>query len=114
LARNGPAPSKSDHVYGNPNASITLIEYSDFECPYCKSVHLTAKRVVDESRGQVNWVYRHFPLEMHNPGAQKQAEASECAAELGGNEAFWKFADAVDPATGPGGKGFRQDHAPPL
>jgi protein-disulfide isomerase len=86
--------SKDEHIRGNPAAPVTLIEYSDFECPFCKRFHLTAKKVVDESNGQVKWVYRHFPLdELHPLKARKEAAASECAAELGGNDAFWKFAD---------------------
>lgn len=94
LARNVPRPSKSDHIYGSAGAPVTLIEYSDFECPYCKRFHETVKRVVNESKGQVNWVYRHFPLEQLHPGKARQtAVASECAAELGSNDAFWKFAD---------------------
>ena len=73
-----------DHIYGNPEAQLSLIEYSDFECPYCKTFHKTVKPVVDTHGGKVNWVYRHYPLGFHNPGAQKEAEASECANELGG------------------------------
>lgn len=89
-----PVTKGRDHVRGNPSAPVTLIEYSDFECPFCKSFHPTVKKVVDESKGQVKWVYRHFPLdEIHPVKARKEAAASECAAELGGNEAFWKFAD---------------------
>lgn len=94
LARNVPRPSKSDHTYGNPDAPVTLIEYSDFECPFCKRFHGTVKKVVDESKGQVRWVYRHFPIEqLHPVKARKAAVAAECAGELGGNDAFWKFAD---------------------
>lgn len=94
LARNVPPVSKSDHIYGSPDAPVTLIEYSDFECPFCKRFHRTAKQVVDESKGQVKWVYRHFPIEqLHPVKARKEAVASECANELGGNDAFWKFAD---------------------
>ncbi len=95
-----------DHIYGDPNAPISLIEYSDFECPYCKRFHATAKEIVQAYKGKVNWVYRHFPLSFHNPGAQKQAEASECANELGGNDAFWKYTDAIYARTKSGGKGF--------
>jgi len=85
---------KSDHVRGNPEAPVTLIEYSDFECPFCKRFHATLKKAVAESNGQLKWVYRYFPLEqLHPVKARKEAVAAECAAELGGNEAFWKFAD---------------------
>ena len=114
LARNVPPPSKDDHTYGNPDAPVTLIEYSDFECPFCKRFHETAKQLVDGSNGQVNWVYRHFPLSSHNPGAQKQAEASECAAELGGNDAFWNYTNAIYERTQSGGQGFPMDRLVPL
>lgn len=103
-----------DHIYGNPDALITLIEYSDFECPYCKSYHPNPKQVVDDSDGQVNWVYRHYPLQFHNPGAQKQAEASECAAELGGNDAFWKYTDTIYERTTSNGRGFPIENLVPL
>lgn len=94
-AKAGRPVSKSrDHIRGNPAAPVTLIEYSDFECPFCKRFHATVKKVVDESGGRVRWVYRHFPLdEIHPVKARKEAAAAECAAELGGNDAFWKFAD---------------------
>ncbi len=82
-----------DHVRGNPNAPVTLIEYSDFECPFCKRFHPTAKQLIEESNGQVKWVYRHFPIDELHSKARREAAASECAAELGGNAAFWKFAD---------------------
>jgi len=103
-----------DHIYGNPDAEISLIEYSDFECPYCKRFHQTPKQVVDNYGGKVNWVYRHFPLSIHNPGAQKQAEASECAGELGGNDAFWKYANALYLRTKSNGKGFPINKLVPL
>jgi len=89
-----PVSEARDHIRGNPAAPVTLVEYSDFECPFCKSFHPTVKKLVDESGGRVRWVYRHFPLdEIHPVKARKEAAASECAAELGGNDAFWKFAD---------------------
>ena len=84
-----------DHVFGNPKAKVSIIEYSDFECPYCQAFHATPKKIVEQYQGQVNWVYRHYPLPFHNPVAQKTAEASECVAELGGNDAFWIFTDAL-------------------
>lgn len=89
-----PVSEERDHIRGNPRAPVTLIEYSDFECPFCKRFHETLKRLVAESNGRVRWVYRHFPLdELHPLKARKEAVASECAAELGGAKAFWRFAD---------------------
>lgn len=109
-----PVDAEVDHVYGNPDAVISLIEYSDFECPFCKSYHPNPKQVVDDSDGGVNLVYRHYPLGFHNPGAQKQAEASECAADLGGNDAFWKYTDAIYERTTSNGKGFPIENLVPL
>jgi protein-disulfide isomerase len=105
---------EQDHIYGNPDAEISLIEYSDFECPFCKKFHATAKRLVEKYDGKVNWVYRHFPLSFHNPGAAKQAVASECAGELGGNDLFWKYADAIYARTRSGGTGFPESRLVPL
>jgi protein-disulfide isomerase len=88
-----PVSKDRDHIRGNPDAPVSLIEYADFECPFCRRFHPTVKQVVDESGGRVKWVYRHFPLDELHSKARKEAVASECAAELGGNDAFWKFAD---------------------
>lgn len=86
---------QSDHVQGDPNAAVRLIEYSDFECPFCKSFHPTMQQIMEEygKDGKVAWVYRHFPLDSIHSKARKEAQASECAAELGGNKAFWNFAN---------------------
>lgn len=91
---NAVAPiSSADHIRGNPNASVVVIDYSDFECPFCKRFHSTMQHVTDEYGDQVAWVYRHFPLDQLHSKARKEAIASECAAELGGNDAFWKYTD---------------------
>lgn len=83
-----------DHVRGDPNAPVKIVEYSDFECPFCKRFHDTMKQVTTEYGDKVAWVYRHFPLDqLHPVKARKEAVAVECANELGGNDAFWKFAD---------------------
>jgi protein-disulfide isomerase len=103
-----------DHIRGNPKAKISLIEYSDFECPYCKRFHDTPKQLLAAHGDEINWVYRYFPLSFHNPGAQKESEAAECAAELGGNDAFWRYTDALYARTTSGGKGFAADQLTPL
>ncbi len=89
--------NESDHIRGNPNAPLVIVEYSDFDCPYCKTFHATMQQIMDEygPSGEVSWVYRQLPLTSLHPSAAHIAEASECVAELGGNEAFWKFADIV-------------------
>jgi len=91
----------TDHIRGDKDAKIILIEYSDTECPFCKVYHLTMKKIFDEysKEGKVAWVYRHFPISYgDNPlhkKAAKEAEATECAAELGGSDMFWKYLDEI-------------------
>jgi protein-disulfide isomerase len=89
--------SEKDHILGNPQAKIMLVEYSDLECPFCKSFHKSLLKIVSDygRDGSVAWVYRHFPLDSLHPKARKEAEASECVAELGGNESFWSFVDKI-------------------
>jgi len=86
---------ESDHVRGPKDASLILVEYSDLECPYCKTFHETLMRIVNEYPNDVVWVYRHFPLQSIHPKAVNEAVASECAAQQGGNDAFWAFIDEV-------------------
>jgi len=87
----------NDHIRGNPNAPIMIVEYSDFDCPFCKNFHDTMNRIMDEygTTGKVAWVYRHFPLEQLHPSAPRIAAAAECVAEEAGNDAFWTFSDLV-------------------
>lgn len=113
-----PAPnvrplSDSDHVRGNKNARILLVEYSDFECPFCKNFHTTAKQAVENYNGQLAWVYRHFPLDQIHSKARKEAEAAECAFELGGEEVFWKMADKIFEVT-PANNGLDLNSLPTL
>lgn len=93
----------TDHIFGNPNAKVVFVEYSDLQCPYCQSFHENMKKVMDfyGKDGKVAWIYRHFPLTQIHPYADKASEASECAAELGGNEKFWAYIDNIfaDPKT---------------
>lgn len=87
--------SSDDHIRGNPDAPVKIVEYSDFECPFCKRFHSTMQQVMDEygEDEQVAWIYRQFPLDQLHSKARGEAVASECAADIGGNDAFWEFTD---------------------
>ena len=89
-----PKVSASDYVKGNRNSQVYLIEYSDYDCPFCTRFHPTAQQLVDNYK-ELAWVYRHFPLDQIHPGARSVSEAAECVGELGGDDAFWKFTDKV-------------------
>ncbi len=114
-APSGPVPpvTNTDHVRGDKNAKLTWIEYSDTECPFCKRFHPTMLKMIDEYKGKVKWVYRHYPLSFHQ-NAQKEDEASECANELGGNDAFWRYLDKIFERTTSNGTGFALDQLVPL
>jgi protein-disulfide isomerase len=112
-ADNVPKVTKEDWVKGDRNAQVALIEYSDLECPFCKQFHPTAQKVVDEYKGKVMWVFRHYPLAFH-ANAQKEAEAAECAGSLGSNDTFWKFIDRIYERTTATGTGFALDALAPL
>lgn len=83
--------TSADHVLGNQDAPVTLVEFSDFECPFCERAYPTFKKILENYKYQVRLVYKHFPLGFH-PNAQKAAEASECAAEQG---KFWEYHDKI-------------------
>ncbi|HLP86433.1 MAG TPA: thioredoxin domain-containing protein [Candidatus Paceibacterota bacterium] len=79
---------EGDHIMGNANAPIKIIEYSDYECPYCKMIHSSFEKIVSESNGNVSWVYRHWPI--HQNSFEKLV-AAECVAKIKGNDAFWEY-----------------------
>jgi protein-disulfide isomerase len=85
--------TSSDHVRGSSSATVTMIEYSDFECPFCQRFHETMKQLMADSayKNKVKWVFRHYPLSFH-PEAEPAALAAECASEQG---KFWEFADKL-------------------
>lgn len=89
-----------DWIKGDPNAPIKIVEYSDYDCPFCSRFHATMDEVVAESDGQIAWVYRHFPLEQLHPQAAAVSLAAECVGEQGGDEAFWQFSDSYFEARG--------------
>lgn len=105
--------NQDDHIRGSFDAPIKIVEYSDLECPFCKRHHPVMQRIVDEYPEQVAWVYRHFPLTLLHSKAVKEAEATECAAELGGNDGFWAMTDKIFEVT-PGNNGLDLETLPDL
>lgn len=92
--------SADDHIRNNSkNTQIVIVEYSDTECPFCKDFHNTMIQVMDKYGDKVAWVYRHFPIDSLHQKARKEAEATECANKLGGNDAFWKYLDMIFEST---------------
>lgn len=87
-------PNETDHVRGNPNAPIAIVEFSDLECPFCAQIHPTLLRIVEDN-DDVQWVFRHFPLSTIHSRALSAAVASECIARLGTNDDFWTFVDSA-------------------
>src|SRR3989339_303994 len=105
--------NSSDHIRGNVNAKLSLVVYSDFECPFCQKFHPIATVLLKTYGDKIRLIYRHYPLPFHQ-NAQKEAEASECIAELGGNDVFWKYTDTIFERTTANGTGFALDKLGPL
>ncbi len=85
----------SDHINGNPEAQLQLIVYSDLECPFSKRFQTTVKQIIDQYKDKIVVVYRHFPLDQIHPQTRIEAQATECAAKLNGNDGFWRLTDKI-------------------
>ena len=96
-----------DHLFGNPNADVKIITHTDLECPFCKRFHATMESVMKEygQNGKVAWIIRPFPLAQLHDKAPLEAEAAECANELGGNGKFWEYVNLLEQIT-PANNGF--------
>ncbi|MEK7533267.1 MAG: DsbA family protein, partial [Patescibacteria group bacterium] len=79
-------------IRGKTGASVTVIEFSDFQCPFCSRVNPTVKKVLSDYGDKITFVYKHFPLVSIHPRAQISAEAAECAKDQG---KFWEFHDQL-------------------
>ena len=77
---------------GEGSGTVTLLEYSDFQCPFCARAKPTVDQIMQEYQGKVLLVYKHFPLKQIHPLAQKAAEAAECARDQG---KFWEMHDKL-------------------
>jgi protein-disulfide isomerase len=97
-----PAVNNDDYVRGPANARVTIVEYSDFDCPFCNQFHSTMNQIMAEYPNDVRWVYRHYPLTQLHPNAENVARISECVQDVGGTEKFWEFADEYFGTVGAG------------
>lgn len=86
----------NDHLLGNPKARVLIVEYSDTECPFCKIFHYTMLSIMKNygANGNVAWVYRHYPIAELHSRAGKEAEALECAGEIGTSK-FWEYTNKI-------------------
>ena len=87
-----PPADKRDHAKGPADARVTLVEYGDFECPYCAAAYLIVKKVQEAMGDNLRFVFRHFPLTQIHPHAEGAAEASEAAGAQG---QFWEMHDLL-------------------
>ncbi len=101
-----------DAVLGDKNAPVTLIEWSDYECPFCKR-HFTQtypqikEKYIDT--GKVKMIFRDFPLGFHDPLATEQAMAAECAREQGGDNTYFAYHDLIFENTTSNGRGMQKE-----
>ncbi len=87
----------NDHILGKTEARIIIVNYSDTECAYCKVFHKTMLSLMSQygTSGDIAWVYRHYPIDELHSKSRKEAEALECAANVGGNYKFWEYTNRL-------------------
>jgi protein-disulfide isomerase len=81
-----------DHIWGPASAPVTLVEYADYECPFCKAAHPIVQHILRLMKNRLRFVYRHFPLTSVHPHAEPAAEAAEAA---GAQDRFWPMHDRL-------------------
>jgi len=82
----------ADYIEGDPDAPVTLVEYADYECPYCGAAYSVIKRVQKHFGKRLRFVFRNFPLTQIHPEAENAAEIAEFA---GAHGRFWEMHDAL-------------------
>jgi len=85
----------TDYILGNPDADLIFINFSDFECAFCKIFHQTMHQIIDDygKNGQVAWIFRQFPI--YGTNSEKKSAAARCAGQLGGNSKFWEMSNKI-------------------
>ncbi|HZV01940.1 MAG TPA: thioredoxin domain-containing protein [Planctomycetota bacterium] len=87
-----PPIGERDHIRGSRRALVSLLEYGDFECPFCGRAHVVLREIERLLGDELSFCFRHFPLSMAHPNAELAAEATECAGAQG---AFWPMHDRL-------------------
>lgn len=87
-----PAVNSSDHIYGNPNAALELVEYGDYQCPYCGRAYPIIKSIQEKLGDDLKFVFRNFPISKLHPQALNAAVATEAA---GLQDKFWQMHDII-------------------
>lgn len=102
-----------DHIIGATEPKIIWIEYGDLECPYCQIFHPIMQQLITEYPHDIAWVFRHYPIASHEYAVIK-AEAAECVAELGGDEAFWAYLNLIFERSEPSASDLPAEDLPAL
>jgi protein-disulfide isomerase len=87
-----PVSEDRDHIQGPAEAAVTLVEYGDYECPYCGAAYPIIKEVQERMGERLRFVFRNFPITTSHPHAEQAAEAAEAAAAQG---RFWQMHDLL-------------------
>jgi protein-disulfide isomerase len=87
-----PVSTERDHIQGPPDAAVTLVEYGDYECPYCGAAYPIIKEVKARMGDGLRFVFRNFPISTSHPHAEQAAEAAEAAGAQG---RFWEMHDLL-------------------
>lgn len=109
-------PITASPILGDKSAKITIVEFSDFECPFCKKAYDDVVQSLKKdyiTSGKVRLVYKNLPLPFHQ-NAAKEAEAALCAKDQGGDASFFKYHDQIFTKTTSGGTGISLDQLPTI
>jgi protein-disulfide isomerase len=87
-----PVSEERDHIQGPADAPVTLVEYADYQCPYCGAAHPIVQEVQARMGNRLRFVFRNFPISTSHPRAEQAAEAAEAAAAQG---RFWPMHDVI-------------------
>ena len=111
-ATNGTTTIDDDPILGDPDAKVAIVEFSDYECPFCQRYWEQTQPQIKTNyidTGKVMFVYRDLPLPFHDPAATKEAYAAECVRDQGGDIAYFKMHDKIFETTQGNGTGLTDD-----